>query len=93
MNQNGIHIMEFSEGLRETQTSSQKKPALLLGNGFSIAFNKNIFSYRSLYEKALNEGLMQKLSSSIPELFDSINTFDFEYIMQVLKHFGIVGAL
>ncbi|HAT8987001.1 TPA: DUF4917 family protein, partial [Legionella pneumophila subsp. pneumophila] len=89
---NITHIMDFSEVLNETQRSPQKKPALLLGNGFSMAFNKSIFSYKSLYEQALEKGLVQKLSSSIPELFESVNTFDFEYIMQVLKYFGIAGA-
>ncbi|MCP0912904.1 DUF4917 family protein [Legionella sp. 27cVA30] len=85
------HIMEFSEVLKETR-SSLKKPTLLIGNGFSIAFNKSVFTYKSLYEQAQEKGIVNKLSSSIPKLFKSVNTFDFEYIMQVLKHFGIAGA-
>ena len=92
MNQNITNIMNFSDVLKETQRSSQNKPALLLGNGFSIAFNKNVFSYKNLYEQAQKRGLVNKLSSSIPELFESVNTFDFEYIMQVLTHFTLAGA-
>lgn len=88
---NFTHIMDFSEVLKETSLSS-KKPTLLVGNGFSIAFNKSIFTYKSLYEQAQEKGIVNKLSSSIPKLFESVNTFDFEYIMQVLKHFGIAGT-
>ncbi|MHB1946947.1 MAG: DUF4917 family protein [Gammaproteobacteria bacterium] len=92
MNSNQIIVKTFEDVLKETDTLSAKKPSLLLGNGFSIAFDKSIFSYKSLYEQAQELGLFEKISRSIPSLFESISTFDFEHIMQVLKHFVIAGS-
>lgn len=55
---------------------------LLLGNGFSMAYDSGIFSYNALstfIEKTDNQ-LLQKL-------FSSINTKNFEQIMQQLDNF------
>lgn len=88
---NHVRIDTFENVLTKINISTEKKPTLLLGNGFSIAFNKDIFTYQSLYEQAKERGLFEKISFAIPHLFESINTFDFEQIMQILKHFLIAG--
>jgi len=55
---------------------------LLLGNGFSMAYDKDIFSYNSLsnFIEKIDNKLLQKL-------FNIINTKNFELIMQQLDNF------
>jgi hypothetical protein len=52
---------------------------LLLGNGFSIACDP-IFSYRLLYEAAVNSGL----STRAQQVFDRLGTSNFEGVMRLL---------
>ncbi len=35
--------------------------------------------------------LFEKISQAIPNLFESVSTFDFEHIMQILTHFVVAG--
>lgn len=93
MNNDQIVVKTFTEVLNEISPADEtKKPALLLGNGFSIAFDKGIFSYENLYTQANRLNLFEKLSEAIPELFSATETFDFEHIMQILKHFIIASG-
>jgi hypothetical protein len=67
----------------------KKRPKhLLLGNGFSMAFDSGIFSYNALstfIERSDNE-LLQKL-------FNAINTKNFEQIMQQLDSFCKIAEI
>jgi len=55
---------------------------LLLGNGFSMAYDTNIFSYNALYD------FIENLEDSVLEkLFDVINTRNFEQVMSQLDNF------
>lgn len=92
MNSNTLKVVKFDDILKQTNALSAKKPTLLLGNGFSIAFDGNIFSYKSLYEQAKDMGLFEKISQAVPSLFESVSTFDFEHVMQVLNHFVVAGS-
>ena len=55
---------------------------LLMGNGFSIAYNHKIFSYNALYDfiDELNDPVLSKL-------FSVINTKNFEQVMRQLDNF------
>lgn len=63
-------------------TKNKRKQHLLLGNGFSMAYDKNIFSYNALHNfiKDANDPTLNKL-------FNAIKTKNFELIMQQLKNF------
>jgi hypothetical protein len=67
----------------------QKRPRhLLLGNGFSMAYDNKIFSYNALstfIERTDNE-LLKKL-------FETINTKNFEQIMQQLDNFYEIAQI
>lgn len=63
-----------------------KKPTLLLGNGFSIACD-TAFAYGSLYEEAKRAGL----SNPLVELFEKIGTNDFERVLRLLDDAEMVA--
>ena len=70
-----INILTFQDSIDKAGS----KKHLLLGNGFSIALMRNIFSYDSLLEKAD--------FSTVPhaeELFETLNTQDFEAVIRLL---------
>jgi len=62
--------------------SKKRTPHLLLGNGFSMAYDHNIFSYNALHR--FIENLDDKMISS---LFDIVKTKNFELVMQQLDNF------
>src|SRR5665213_2622373 len=55
---------------------------LLFGNGFSIAYDKDIFSYN-----ALSKFIENTEDPLIKTLFEKLNTKNFEIIMQQLDNF------
>ncbi len=63
---------------------NKKKRAkhLLLGNGFSMAYDKAIFSYN-----ALSDFLLKTDNKFLKKLFDIIKTYNFEQIMRELDVF------
>jgi hypothetical protein len=77
-------VVSFQTALE--MSASYKKRHLLLGNGFSIACNPNIFTYRSLYEQALEAHFL-----AIPEaarMFEVFETKDFEVVIRALEEAG-----
>ena len=69
-------IVSYQQALA---TSEGMHRYLLLGNGFSIAVKPDIFTYDSLFEKADFGG-----TSRILELFNALNTRDFEIVIRHL---------
>jgi hypothetical protein len=61
---------------------------LLLGNGFSVAYNKDIFSYN-----ALNEQLMHNDDEEIKAIFNILNTQNFEIVMQQLENYAAISKI
>lgn len=61
---------------------SGRKPHLLLGNGFSMAYDHKIFSYNALFN--FIENIENKFLS---KLFGIIKTKNFELVMQQLNNF------
>jgi hypothetical protein len=72
-------VTTFSEALNAVK--GDKKPHLLLGNGFSRACRDDIFAYEALFESAD----FSKLSSSAREAFEALKTTDFEVVMRALR--------
>lgn len=63
-----------------THLKSGKKPvSLLMGNGFSMAYDREIFSYNALYDF-----LASKDDEMLNKLFGVIKTKNFELVMQQL---------
>lgn len=74
-------LLTFEEVLEMTKTQNR---ILLLGNGFSMAYDYNRFSFTSLYKSAIEEGIIEK-GSEINQIFDKFSTADFEYIIKVIE--------
>lgn len=63
-----------------SKLNPEHKPSILLGNGFSQAWNANIFSYANLLAIADFGGREQ----TIRDLFARLKTYDFESVMRAL---------
>lgn len=61
--------------------SSDGKRHVLLGNGFSMACRSDIFSYNALFERAD----FSTLTQGAKELFELLETTDFEKVIEALK--------
>lgn len=71
-------VMTFDEAIKASL--KYKKRHLLLGNGFSIAYKYDIFTYKSLLEEADFSDL-----SEVRQVFNLLNTVDFESIIKSLQ--------
>jgi len=76
---NNLEVKIFSD-IQAHLKKSGRPISLLMGNGFSVAFDKKIFTYN-----ALAEFLISKSDPLINNLFNTIKTKNFELIMQQLK--------
>jgi len=56
-------------------------PSILLANGFSQAWNHNVFNYQNLLQQA-NFGARD---ATIRDIFNKFNTYDFEKVMRALE--------
>ncbi|CAH6870852.1 conserved hypothetical protein [Vibrio chagasii] len=59
----------------------EETPSVLLANGFSQAWNHNIFNYENLLQRA-NFGARDR---NIKDIFNKFETFDFEQVMRALE--------
>ncbi|WP_457613696.1 DUF4917 family protein [Methanocaldococcus sp.] len=74
-------LLTYDEVLEETK---ENKRFLLLGNGFSMAYNKDRFSFTSLFQSAVDKGLIDS-KSPMYEIFKDFDTTDFEEIIKNLE--------
>lgn len=58
----------------------KREKHLLMGNGFSIAYDPKVFSYN-----ALSDFIKKSDNSLLIKLFEIVNTYNFEQIMQQLN--------
>jgi hypothetical protein len=77
-----IDDLQSYEQVMEYLNKDRRQRHLLLGNGFSMAYDKDIFSYNALstFIDKLEDDLLKKL-------FEVINTKNFEVVMQHLDNF------
>ena len=75
------NLQKYEDVIKALNSENEKKH-LLLGNGFSIAYDYNIFSYSTLssFIEKLNDELLKKL-------FTVINTKNFELVMRQIDNF------
>ena len=76
-----VKLLNYDDVMNET---TEQKKYLLLGNGFSMSYNKDRFSFTSLLESAVNSGLISK-SSPIYAVFSEFDTKDFEEVVKLLE--------
>jgi Domain of unknown function (DUF4917) len=78
-------LLSFAEALARSD-ESQGKRHLLLGNGFSIAYDPDSFTYGRL----LDEADFSRLSVDARTVFNAFGTVDFEKIIEVLRSTSIL---
>ncbi|MCG3678434.1 DUF4917 family protein [Aliarcobacter butzleri] len=81
MNKNYEFIDTYDEVIRRTENG---KRYLLLGNGFSISYNKNRFSLKNLFDYAVNQNLIS-IYSPLYNIFKYFETYDFEKVIKKLE--------
>lgn len=84
-------ILEYSEVLQSMNQNGQDK-TLLLGNGFSIAYNPQRFSFTYLKDSAIKQGIISS-DSSILKLFEQFHTSDFEKIIRLLNDYVKIDSV
>ncbi|PJO38033.1 DUF4917 domain-containing protein [Delftia acidovorans] len=80
-------MLTFDEAFATLPAGIQ--PTILLGNGFSQAWNTEIFNYASLFQVA-NFG---NRDVQIRTLFERLNTWDFESVMRTLLSAELVAEV
>lgn len=75
-----VDTLTFREAVEDDNTRTGGR-SVLLGNGFSIDWNPGIFAYRSLYDEAD----LKDLSVAKDQLFSTLKTHDFEFVIEHLK--------
>ena len=74
-------LLSYDEVLQKTTDGER---ALLLGNGFSMAYNKERFSFTDLRKSAIERGIIDK-DGPINKTFEKFNTSDFESVIKALE--------
>lgn len=74
-----VQVVSFKQALK--LSAGDRRPKLLLGNGFSIACRPSIFRYPSLFQQAN----FKSLSAHARTAFAALGTTDFEVVMRALR--------
>ncbi len=85
------NIITFEQALQHAK-ASQKTISILIGNGFSMAYDSNRFSFTNLFESAREQGYIEK-GSKLEQLFIKLNTYDFEKVIRSLENGCMVGGI
>lgn len=83
-------ILTFEEVLE--QTKDYKQRSVLLGNGFSIGYDNNRFSYTSLFDSAVKKDLILK-DSELYRVFEKLGTKDFEKVIRHLDEAKLLSDI
>jgi len=82
-----MELMNYDEVLAYL-LKNKRSPSLLLGNGFSMAYDSDIFSYNAL------QAFVDKTDDPIlKKIFDIVKTKNFETVMRQLDNFCELAAL
>lgn len=74
-----FNFLTFDQALKKAEAYGKKH--LLLGNGFSIACQPDIFNYGSLFEEA-----KKTMSKELAAIFAAMGTQDFEVVIKALQN-------
>lgn len=80
----------YKEALTWVEGAKGKKISLLLGNGFSMAYDRNRFSFTNLLDTARSIGIIPE-GSPLSRLFTNLQTADFEKVIKTLTEGKIVA--
>lgn len=72
-------ILTFEEAIKDAPNRGANKKHLLLGNGFSMAYDSSIFGWRSLYKAAFEK------FPAIKKVFEAAGTNDFEVVLKIYR--------
>ena len=87
-----IHYNDFLTYDEVLKRTENWKRYLLLGNGFSIAYDK-IFSFKNLFDYAVNKNLIIVNSPLYNIFFYDFKTYDFERVIKKLEESIIIGTV
>lgn len=76
-----FQMISYDDVIKKT---NGQKNYLLLGNGFSMSYNRDRFSFTSLLENAVEKGLIKE-DSPIYTIFKEFDTKDFEEVVKLLE--------
>jgi len=82
-----MKLSTFDDVLTSIKKNPSRKFNLLLGNGFSVAYDPGIFSYN-----ALHDFISDLKDADLSTILGVIETRNFEVIMQHLDHFSALVA-
>ena len=84
-----MKLETFDDVIASIKRNPKRPFHLLLGNGFSVAYDPKIFSYNALHD------FVSKLKDKdLSQILEVIETRNFEVIMQYLDHFSaLISAL
>lgn len=83
-----MDVIPFSTVEAKMAKRGKRSYSLLLGNGFSMAYDPGIFSYNALH------GFVDTLDNALLKaLFRVVDTHDFEQVMRQLDTFAAVGEV
>lgn len=74
-------LQSFQDALDSVRLPEGVKPSILLANGFSQAWDTEIFNYKTLLQKAD----FGERDSIVRDVFDRFETYDFEQVMRHLE--------
>lgn len=80
----------FTNVISQYQVGS-KKPILIIGNGFSIAWSSDVFRYQAILEQADETEAFAVASGYARSVFDKLNTNDFEAVVKALNMTSIIS--
>jgi len=80
-----MSVISFQDGLG--RSTNESKRYLLLGNGFSTALFRDIFSYNSIREEADFSS-----HTELAGIFDQIGTSDFEKVIRAMENASTIAA-
>jgi hypothetical protein len=79
--------LTFADVTAAINKNTSRPFSLLLGNGFSVSYAPDIFSYNALH------GFVDKIDNPLLKaLFQIVDTHDFERVMQQLDTFAALGG-
>ena len=76
-------LLTYDEVLQKI--GQAQKRHLLLGNGFSMAYDRNRFSFTSLLQSTIDKQIITE-NSKIHQIFQDNNTSDFEQVVKTLEN-------
>ena len=88
------NLKSFEEVYTEAVQNSGgiNKISILLGNGFSMGYDPQRFSFTNLLETAKRQNIIPA-DSKLAKVFDNLQTADFEKVIKILEYGKFVAQI